>query len=358
MICLIEPQCVEWQHEMVNAGFMKLVRQSFPSDKIELVAEKKHASIISKLAESSIAIKKEITPPILNDYTNKKTVEYYIDLVNQIIKENGAVDRIVFLSSHQNSIEAVSQLAKSFSEVRFILVVHAILEWAYDYRIIPDFRSYKYGKRSSQLRKAFSKASKLNNVCFITYSPYIDEIRRLYPREISEKFEFLHHPYPYEVSTEKMHIHEDIVVGILGACMNEYAENIIRQTQSISCVRMLPFNKDTRISREDISNRMGDVDCLLMPYDERKYRISASGVLFDALNYNKPIVGMKSPILQYYNNRFDVGWMMDGTDDIVELLESGSINKEKLNDKKGNIAKCKMIIDVENIERCKKILSN
>ena len=51
MICLFEPQCIGWQHELVNAGMVRLVHEAFPNERILFVADSDHIVCIKRLLD-------------------------------------------------------------------------------------------------------------------------------------------------------------------------------------------------------------------------------------------------------------------------------------------------------------------
>ncbi len=348
-ICFMEPQCKGWQHEMVNSGMLSLVEESFDDVLISLYADEDHCRIIKEKADIELDEKSIEIPKVIGGMEN---TDYYYKIGMKLIQESKP-DVVVLLSSYQSNMYSFSKLAKQFQNIKFVIVVHAIMEWLLSLGKITrrDFIAKQVG--AIQLLRELKKLASCENVEIISYGPYIKDCARYVGKNNIGKFHFLHHPYPKVESVQCAKTNNKLTVGILGACINSYSNDIVSRCEEK--VDFILFNKDAKVTREEIVEQFKMVDCLLLPYDKKMYRLSASGILFDAINYGIPIICLDSPILQYYNNRFDIGWTFKSVPSLCDFLKNAII-REELNRKRENTIKAKRIINQENRDIISSIL--
>lgn len=354
IIFLLEPQCIAWQHEMVNAGMLQLVEGICCDERLVFCAEERHISnvfdIVGEITEKRIiAIPDDIT-----DFRSRKHIEIYYDIGKDMLAGVGT-KAVILLSSCQSNMCAFAKLAKENPNVRFIIIVHAIMEWMFSIGRIKRGGFRQKQKRAIQLVRDIKTCTKMDNVFFVSYSPFIAECASYIGRKSSSKFVFLHHPYP-QLKFEKNDRKEGkLGIGILGACANE-TSLVIAERCSSESVEFIFFNKDKRITREQMNSMLKEVDCLLIPYNKEKYRISASGVLFDAVNYGIPIIGLDSPILKYYNDRFDIGWIFESVESLCASINQNRISREELKLKEKNMSIMRDVVKSENIDTIRSLL--
>ena len=85
----------------------------------------------------------------------------------------------------------------------------------------------------------------------------------------------------------------------------------------------LPLPKEGLASREDFSKAAMELDYFLYFYDKSKYKLTASGALFDAFIYRKPIIALRNDYFEDIFNRFPgIGYLCDNFDEMKEKLLS------------------------------------
>lgn len=366
MICLIEPQCVSWQHEMVNSGFLNLVLDTFIDEKIVMACDEAHYKAITRRI-NDYELNRIVFNKINLDFElvdSIKGSEPYCRIIESCIIQNPEIDRLVLLSSHNGNINAVRMMAQKYHNIRFIIVVHAIMEKLIKRSGFRDFISVR--KYATSLKELIIKTAQLDNVAFISYSPHLkDCTHSLFPQNVLRKFSFLHHPYVYESNTYDQ-VHNGIKVSVMGAC-NASANYIISnslchgdncfvsmgggviQPDIVNENRIINIESGNRITREEINKVISETDYYLIPYNRKQYRISASGVLFDAINYRKPIIMMDSPLLRYYNERFDIGYFFTNPDDAAKFISKVFSKSERSDD---------YCMKVLNMEKAITVMSN
>lgn len=59
-----------------------------------------------------------------------------------------------------------------------------------------------------------------------------------------------------------------------------------------------------------------------MPYDQSMYQVSMSGILADAIRYERPIIALNSPIIEWYNKHGSIGIVAENIDELIQRLET------------------------------------
>jgi len=84
------------------------------------------------------------------------------------------------------------------------------------------------------------------------------------------------------------------------------------------------------LPREEYDRQIKNLDYVLFFYPVESYKFGVSGALFDALSYNKPIIGLSCGYLKYVENKFgSIGILCDSEKDMAETLlklSSGSLS--------------------------------
>ena len=83
----------------------------------------------------------------------------------------------------------------------------------------------------------------------------------------------------------------------------------------MTCLSRQPTSR--KIGRAEFVAALSGVDYVCMPYDPSLYRYSASGTLIDAIACGKPLIGLKSPMLEDLWRGFgDIGELAETMDDL------------------------------------------
>jgi hypothetical protein len=89
------------------------------------------------------------------------------------------------------------------------------------------------------------------------------------------------------------------------------------------------------------------------------YRLSASGVFFDAISYLKPIIALRNPFFEYYFQIMgDIGYLCDSYEEMENLILKIVENKpnERYLKQQKNILNGRKKLNFQNIaEKLKKI---
>lgn len=374
MIVFFEPQCVDWQHEMVNAGLIELIYCCYPNEKILFLCERKQGQNINKLVvhrNPKISIDYmyfDMPDGIKDDY---QLTGVYIDLINSVIKRYGdKINTFILTSSHRGNMQACLECARINNNIHFIVVVHAIME------SVLKRHTWVEWKKGKDLLRTIRNLAEQGNIDFITYSPLLQKrLHRKLKNRYVEKFYFIHHPYQFNAETDNCaDLKTNMNYGIVGACNNEYAKDIVEKVivdRTIECNFIIMASdliqeKDSRITivengqrvgREEMLKYFKELSYFLIPYRRNQYMISASGVFWDAVNEEIPIIILDCPYTRYYNEKYDIGWQFDTTEEIISFMKKGINCKDPVwLEKQSNIRKMKKKVVEENFNKVKTLI--
>lgn len=353
MVILLEPTCGSWVHEEVNAGFLQLVVQN-SKQKVMFIGEERHVHCVKRIYHQPEVVYKTIKDPVAkNDSDLYKNFFYYYRLLRSVLKEF-KINQLFILCGYRPCILAAELIAVVFPKARINFVIHGMVEetnWHY--------RSYA---------RLFWISRYIQNLRFVTYSPYCTGQRWNIQRD---KFVFLDHPY-VEAALEKGNVKKQetdkIVIGIIGACANDKAMELITMINrrrlgeryevwvASKYAQRFKYLKNVRkvdidFKRENMEKLMLETDYLLLPYGKEEYALSASGVLWDAIVHRIPCFMLDSPYLKYYN-QYKIGYQEDTVEKLCDVICDIVQNGKKKEDFFVDLAK----INKQRNETIKKML--
>ena len=75
------------------------------------------------------------------------------------------------------------------------------------------------------------------------------------------------------------------------------------------------------LSREDYDRNISELDYILFFYDNRNYKVTASGAIMDAISHGIPIISLGNDYFEYIFEKFgSFGFLKTSVDEIVKLL--------------------------------------
>ena len=351
-IIVIEPECKGWNHEQVNIAWIRMIVQAFPEEKIVFWAEEGHLQAVRKKTDDLAIVFRTFELPEQSGDSLKYTNYYRMQFLKILEQERDKNVKVVLLSSHKGNMKAVLQLSKKWTQCEFYIVMHAVVEQLIKkYSLSARLRGGKFYD-GWMLRRVMDQLSDRDNVKFATFSPVLKQTLRGKLRENTlRKIEFIHHPYEYEKIENKKQ--DGIInIGVMGATVNHYSMQVmeevgkrtnndnyvftvIRSVQDFSGIRNVNLiNGGKPVSREQMDEECKKMDYMIIPYDRKMYRLSASGVFFDSINYEIPALMLDSPLLTFYEKEYGVGncckTIEELVDNIVFIIEhSVEITDEK-----------------------------
>jgi hypothetical protein len=112
------------------------------------------------------------------------------------------------------------------------------------------------------------------------------------------------------------------------------------------------ISKDEPLSDYQFKKEVLKLDYILFFYDNDIYELSPSGVLFDAIECQKPILAFRNDILSFYFNKLgDIGYLCDDFDAMTSIIDR-LINNFDLGEyeiKVDNLKKTKEMLNIGNL---------
>lgn len=356
---LIEIQCKGWEHNRVNAGIIELCHRTFPNERIKLYAETEHIANICELTSGldNYLYTKEI---YFGDWRNDCFIyrDKYEEVLERVIIDEKEEKNIIILSCNKGIIEAATNISKKYNNKSFFIVLHAALEEVVSvyhfgirerlYHIFSFIKSVLYEKKIDYIpsMKDCINRCRTTNSNFILFAPRYREYLKTKIREgILERFVFINHPL-YDSEENIRYDNNEIVIGIYGQAVNKNAYDIIscynskydtgrvrfmvmaKEDDEILKLRNVVrlFEKDF-VSNEDLVKARQGFDYVMIPYDHNQYKVTASGILCDALSEEIPVLMLDSPLLDYYN-QYGIGVLEKSIEEMADRIARLSLNND------------------------------
>lgn len=352
MILLVEMQCKDWEHNRVNTGIIKLIKKTFPNEKMMLCAEKKHiAQIKELLAADDISVDGAEIDFADWRQGNLNSREKYAELLDSIVRFHQDVTDVMLLSCNKGIVLAGSDVSKKWREVRFHIFLHAALEEVCHTQkrsikstvreILSCVRHMHFPAKSEMTMKTCMESCVSDNCSFFVYSPnYADGLRGKIDDRVIHKITFLHHPFYESVRELSDTRDEKIKIGIYGQAVNRNAVEIIKtynekydngtvifqvkankENEIFQQKNVMPLFDRDYVSNEELEDAINRFDYVLIPYSQDQYVVTASGIFCDAVSQEKPLLMLNSPYFAFYA-KYGVGLIEENIDAIAKRISA------------------------------------
>lgn len=374
MIILIEPQCIGWQHESVNAGFIENIKKVVGNEKIKVYAEREHINCLRKLLpgiEGEIDFSPIDIPGKNFNYATH--ILAYGKLFQKIMEDSKQFNiRAVFLlSCNKGNLLAINRIMSEYKSVSFYIVVHGIMEQIVNKSMVPKHTIISF-------KRILNLFADIDNVMFITYSPKAKDIlSNTLGNTLTNRFRFLHLPFPTCMEANKK-LSDDgkIHVAILGACANKTAHDFIKLIDSeikgkvvfdillrnridfsdLESVNIAKTGKN--ITYFEIMQMISRSNFTFIPYTHEEYQVSSSGILMNSIQQATPVLSFDTNSSLWYN-QYNIGKVCTSYDEMREFLTKLGEYEDGLWDVyQHNISDLRENIIQENEDIIMKILSN
>lgn len=373
MIVAVELASNEWEHEESNQGMLKLISEC-SRDKIYFAASHDHIEVIKKLGIPEKVLCHEIE--VLKrqcawDWTYK---DIYVRMFAGILEnfQLSKSDKVFVLTTTKTLMAAAVEANRTYGVDLFFLE-HANLE---------DALKEKNENAENTEVNVINQTAELENTHFLAYSPYIKSKMKgiLTPKAIN-KFHFIYCPISDDVvepNTKK----DCLTIGVYGACFNNTFRELLKmmydrkgmERQNFLVLRRCNINNmDYRylfpskgiemhqslggFTRKEILNYVKQMDWILLPYPPNLYQVSVSGILVEALGFEKPILALSNSIVNWYNQQ-PIGIVRDSMEELCDVIlqQSELCNQEKYRQYQKNMNLIKVKGRQENKAVMKRLL--
>ena len=160
---------------------------------------------------------------------------------------------------------------------------------------------------------------------------------------MKEQIFSIDHPYSFEKEYGYKNINKILSLGTVGITSKEKGlDNIFKFIEknkkynfkhigkSISEIpekfkKYFPY-KDSFLEKDKFEEEILDLDYILILYPKDSYKLTASGVYFDCIKYNKPLLGLKNEYFEYMFKKYgEIGKLFETIDEIIEYLSQERI---------------------------------
>lgn len=348
MICVYEPVCTSWHHELVNAGMIELLNIAKSNERLIFYGEVSHLKNNEYLLHSrNVNIEnREIILPLKDSFYS--CIDNLLIILNILLENIKEKNLKIFITVADTGVcFAINILSRVFRNVKFIIGMHGIME---------DFTKEILNKQIKIFKIFLELSSYRKNVRYLIYSKFYKKyFQKIFSKRLMNKIKFIHMPFLYLDDFEKKH-KDKLVLAAIGATSNEKLYEIINyininydkdnyEFHIFNCGTNIPFSrlKNTNLyinpDRNKINSVMHFVDAIVIPYDKSQYKVSSSGIIFDAISYEVPIFTLNSNCLVEYV-KYGIGEFFITVEDLaLRLIEIMGSDYKILIDKYSKKAK-------------------
>lgn len=123
------------------------------------------------------------------------------------------------------------------------------------------------------------------------------------------------------VNKMNVHLRKSLDISVIGAI---YEDATLLKDLNIE----LTSENNALLSREEFNYRIKQLDYILFFYPRESYRITASGAIFDAICYEKPILALKNDYFEYVFKKFgSFGFLFEDINEMICKIQEISGNR-------------------------------
>lgn len=343
MILAYEPFLTGLEHLGFNSMFLEIVSKCFSDDEIVFYAEKGHVAEITKLNKYSNVHFEELDV-VPADNKIKALVKEFKNEKYLAKKYKNRVDRIIIFNSHPHTMYFAKRF---FGNRKISFVVHGSLE-----EILKKKHIWQVGYYN---KFAFNYKNN-SNYQYIVLGDSIRKNALEYLPFIAEQLVAIPHPiFSNSYENKERTTNDKLQIGTIGTGSLEKHSELLFELEKIleenkirnielyhigGYLNIIPPENTSvivcggvkeKLSQEEYTKRINDLDMLLFFFDKNSYKLTASGALADAINFKKPIIAIKN---DYFQNIFDTvgrfGYLVEDFDELVKIVLDLSKDDHKI----------------------------
>lgn len=332
-VVVCEPLCIGAEHAPFNSALVEIVRRAYPDAKLHIVADESHfARLGLKSADRLTLHSKKLLP---RNQFGLRRILADVQLLRFCLKLAGP-NGVVVLASAISSMLLAAKLRNPQTTARIQAVLHGYLNEAVGWRSRNPFR------RAFDLRSALCWRHWA--VQYIVLERAIEDgLKKAVPL-ISSNVTLLPHPIPQDALVTPRPLSLPLKIGFLGLATaakgyTEFlwiAEEVKRRckdrvefhvvgrlpdgapSQSNDALSSLPGD---RMPRDEYSTRVADLHYVCLPFSSQHYALAASGVMLDAVAFQKPLLALRAPIVAGFLQDYpEAGQIFESAHDIAQWI--------------------------------------
>lgn len=348
MISIVEPVCHDAEHSPVNAGLVQVVRQAFPEEPVAFYGAAEHiAEVKAALVHAELtALHWNIIEIPSRNAAPWQRWRHDLSLLRRVVVENARHGHW----GHVLSLQSIPSILFAAAALRAMQVARQPIQ-----AVLHGYLNEALGWRSrNPLRRAFDMRAALivatGRVQLIALEPGISETVSETIPHVGSQIVTLRHPLPplpgradIDLATSARPIRFgflglatrakgfDAFMAAARALKPRYGDSV-----EFHALGRLPVDSDwhlaeftsvlstapsmARIPREQFEAGLHSWHYVCLPYRAEHYTLSASGVLLDAMAYDKPIIATSTRAVQELFAGGSPGVLVENVDQLENAI--------------------------------------
>lgn len=332
-------------HIPFNAGLLATIRAAFPNDDLAFYGGREHLTQlkmqVGQALGKSIHWKEIRTIPPGKGYGERLLQE--LNVIQHLFRgiDHDITSRLILTSAFPSTVLAMKMVRLFRSKTPKVqMVLHGLSGVSGKRRRHPLYRLQDMNTALNLLGNSGIQYVVLEEaICHRVLSGL---------PKLSGKIGFLEHPIsPIEGTTEMGNLSEPIRFGFLGTALKskgyplfvEVARSITarygtraefhvigRCPEESKCVRgtetLTTQPAASPLTREDFVRGVAPLHFVVLPYQVASYIFSASGVLLDAIAWQKPIIARRMPTFEaMFQKHGDIGYLFGEDSELTGIVQ-------------------------------------
>jgi hypothetical protein len=328
MIYVIEPQCKSYEHINNNISILEILPLLFPNESFKFFALKSHVNVLNLM-------NKQIVVSDIADIGNiENTKTFMRNLLFMANKDNAA--KIFFLSISSSQMYYAERLLKpvSFKVYMFMHYVtselskrpsfrpHLFIKWLYFTLLFGQSRIKKI-VYSESIAANINKYLLNHNAVKFCNHPYDFSDKKL--AKVQNNLNTgLHFVFPGEGRIEKG-ILDFLEIGknyknkasiSFSVAGSTNLNQVVFQDSGVDCIM-----SEDLLDDKEYKSRMEKADYFVLLHNPELYKYIYSGVLLDAIKYQKPIIAIRNSVFEEFFYKYgDIGYLLDSMLEVKDLI--------------------------------------
>lgn len=372
MILFTETNKVGESHLALNSAMLEILNNVSDKSEVLVYGEERHLNFLKTKLRGNKKIKTEKIIVFEGSYLIwpiKILFEFYNLLAIFRKAKKCKVNLIFFSSIFPLSHASFLVIRLFFKKVYVLIGLHGELKMLKSNSIKDRFLSFFVKVNLRNLNDG--------NTFFVVYSDFIEiNLVKLIP-ETKNRVISIDHPYQYTSNFQNFKLSKPIKIASIGIAAkvknthfifelaNMLKEQVINklvvfQILGKSINDIIPYKNsyvefernNKMIEIDKYQDQIRGVDFFIFFYDNNLYSLSPSGVFFEALEFEKPIIALKNDMFVYYFKRFgDIGYLCDNLTEMAQIIFNilYEFDLKKYEIQMENIRKAKREMDIISV---------
>jgi hypothetical protein len=347
-LILFEPNMNSLPHSEINSGFLSMMELAYQDVKLYFIGDKNHYKAIEEIKKFN---RWNFIPTKIFSYEPRNFLFndlFLLFKISKLLIHSDRLDRIYLLGIMPLTHIYISFL-NAILKKNIVICLHGQMEaYLKDTKI--GFSKYYY--RLSKF--VFKRNDNLN------YLFFGDSIKKnlLFLFNKNKKLISIDQPYLYKSIPEKtsIELNEIITLGFLGRfdgsknvkeffrLVDSLEQEIINNSVIIKIIGKVNYkipNKyhnlitfyNRTLSQNEFRTEVLKLDFVLSFTDENFYKATPSGVFFDCIKWEVPILALNNDFISYYFDKYDkIGELFKNTNEMILF-----VSEKLLYDKKNEV---------------------